>query len=289
MTFSIIIPLYNKHDSIKHTLDSVSKIIYPSYEVIVVDDGSTDNSASVVKQYEGIAIKYFYKQNGGVSSARNYGAHVAEGDWLVFLDADDCLMPDGLSVFNSMMQKYPDADVIVGNYNDQSIIAKNVRTHSKERMPRKPSRELWEGRFYPRPGAFCCKKEAFEKSGGFDERMAYFEDGHFGVQLIANNKMAYTPKVVMNYNQDACFESRKLHPIESELAYYIPEIQLSDIWIKDWYYNVLTRSLNRRIKAYDENGVKYYKSIENDYFGGVFPILHKLLYLYKRLQAKFYR
>lgn len=289
MTFSIIIPVYNKQDTILRTLDSISRIDYSDFEVIVVDDGSTDNSASIVQHQCSNTIKYFYKENGGVSSARNYGARVAEGKWLIFLDADDYLKPESLSVFYSMILKYKDATVIVGNYIGESSIVKKVRDRSKERMSRKPTRDLWIGHFYPRPGTFCCTREAFNKIGGFDERMSYFEDGHFGIQLIANNKTAYTPTLVMEYVQETCYESRRLHPIKTELAYYIPEIHFLDIWMQDWYYNVLEKSMERRHKALDENGVKCYKKIEDECFGGIFSVIHEILYFYRRIQAKIYK
>lgn len=289
VTFSIIIPLYNKQDTILQTLKSISSINYEDYEVVVVDDGSTDQSAAIVKQFGNSKIKYFYKQNGGVSSARNYGAKVSNGTWLVFLDADDRLLPDSLSTFNCMKARYPEATVVVGNYDGERNFVKKVRDHSKERLSRNATRDLWIGYFYPRPGTYCCTKEAFEIIDGFDERMSYFEDGHFGVQLIANNRTAYTSKLVMEYDQEACFESRRQHPIEKELAYYIPEIKINDIWMQDWYYYVLTKSIERRVKALDENGVKHYKEIERVYFDGIFPLIHAILFIYRRIQAKIYK
>ena len=81
-TVSVIIPLYNKEKAIKQTLMSVlNQGIFVS-EIIVVDDGSKDSSASIVKDFKDPKIKYFYKQNGGVSSARNYGLEKANSDWI---------------------------------------------------------------------------------------------------------------------------------------------------------------------------------------------------------------
>lgn len=73
MNFSIIIPLYNKENAIKDTIESVLNQSNPNFEIVVVDDGSTDNSASVVAKFSDFRIRYIKKPNGGVSSARNYG------------------------------------------------------------------------------------------------------------------------------------------------------------------------------------------------------------------------
>lgn len=88
---SIIIPLYNKAESIKTTLESVLSQSYTDFEVLIIDDGSTDDSKNIVSEIHDDRIRYIYKDNGGVSSARNYGAMNAKSEWLFFLDADDLL------------------------------------------------------------------------------------------------------------------------------------------------------------------------------------------------------
>ena len=93
---SVIIPLYNKESAIENTVSSVLKQTYKNFELIISDDGSTDNSSSIIKRMalDDKRIKYFYKSNGGVSSARNYGLSKAVGDWVVFIDADDEMLPN---------------------------------------------------------------------------------------------------------------------------------------------------------------------------------------------------
>ena len=87
--YSVIIPLYNKGWRIKRAIDSVLRQGIEDLEIVVVDDGSTDGSAGFVKSYKDARIHYIYKENGGVSSARNKGIKEATGEWLLFLDADD--------------------------------------------------------------------------------------------------------------------------------------------------------------------------------------------------------
>ena len=96
---SIIIPVYNTGNKLCRCLDSVLAQSYQNFECIVVDDGCTDDSASIIEKYAGkdTRIKAIHKNNGGVSSARNSALRIAGGEWLVFVDSDDFLMPDHIA------------------------------------------------------------------------------------------------------------------------------------------------------------------------------------------------
>ncbi|MFZ1810373.1 MAG: glycosyltransferase family 2 protein, partial [Candidatus Nitrotoga sp.] len=93
--FSVIIPAYNAAGTLARALDSVLTQTWAAFEVIVIDDGSIDNTAAVAASY-GEKIRYLRQNNAGVSAARNHGARIASGDWLAFLDADDWYYPDRL-------------------------------------------------------------------------------------------------------------------------------------------------------------------------------------------------
>ena len=88
---SIIIPLYNKEKHIKKTIDSVLNQDFSCFELIVVDDGSTDKSAEIVSQIQDNRIRLIQQSNSGVSKARNMGAQIASSSWLIFLDGDDAV------------------------------------------------------------------------------------------------------------------------------------------------------------------------------------------------------
>lgn len=92
---SIIIPVYNVESYIKHCLDSIKAQTMNDFEIIIVNDGATDNSETIIKEYQknnpALIIKYFKKENGGLASARNYGVKYAEGDYISFIDPDDYL------------------------------------------------------------------------------------------------------------------------------------------------------------------------------------------------------
>ena len=97
---SIIIPIYNRESTLGYCLDSVANIRYKNYEIILIDDGSTDGSATLCKEFckTHLEAQYYYKKNGGVSSARNLGIEKAKGKWITFVDSDDAVRPEHLDI-----------------------------------------------------------------------------------------------------------------------------------------------------------------------------------------------
>lgn len=114
--FSIIIPLYNKEGSIAQALDSVMAQECQDFEVIVVDDGSTDGGAAVVENYGDPRIRLVRQENAGVSAARNRGIEEARGEYVAFLDADDVWMPGFLSEIVALQKEFPQCRAQATNY-----------------------------------------------------------------------------------------------------------------------------------------------------------------------------
>lgn len=100
-TFSVIIPVHNMERHLRDCLDAICGQTCRDFEAILVDDGSTDGSAAICREYaeRDARFRYHYKENGGVSAARNAGIEMARGEWLLFADSDDLLLPDSLAVF----------------------------------------------------------------------------------------------------------------------------------------------------------------------------------------------
>ena len=105
--FSVVIPLYNKKHTIRECIASVLSQSYQDFELLVIDDGSTDNSFQVVSEYSDNRIRIVQQSNGGVSSARNLGLKLAKSKYVALLDADDLWMPDYLEKMNSFIESYP--------------------------------------------------------------------------------------------------------------------------------------------------------------------------------------
>lgn len=130
-TFSVIIPVYNGAGTIARAIESVLTQTYPASEVIVVDDGSTDETASVVCEF-GSRVTYLHQINAGVSAARNSGVQHARSEWLAFLDADDWYYPDRLRWHAEWIERDPGLDFLTGDYEycsaDGNLISRSMET-----------------------------------------------------------------------------------------------------------------------------------------------------------------
>ncbi|MCQ2340638.1 MAG: glycosyltransferase family 2 protein [Paludibacteraceae bacterium] len=221
---SIVIPLYNKEKAIVRTLDSVLAQTYTDYEVIVVNDGSTDNSKQVVEEYiqlsiinsqngDKSSIRLINQSNGGVCSARNRGIQEAQGEYIAFLDADDLWDKDYLAEQVRMMSDFPKAAMWGINFAEM-YDGKLVRE-----LPtglQKGYRGYVED-YFNIPGRisdlFCSSsvvihKEVFDKVGYFDERIKYAEDTDMWWRIIARYPVAFYDRYMVFYQFDA--ENRAL-------------------------------------------------------------------------------
>lgn len=117
MKISVIIPVYNTPEKkLRRCLDSIIVQSFGDYECIIVDDGSTDCSGEIIDEYSRLDSRFcaIHKKNGGVSSARNYGLEIAKGEWIVFVDSDDYLLPDHIS--SMMAAVSDDVDLVMTGF-----------------------------------------------------------------------------------------------------------------------------------------------------------------------------
>ncbi|MDY0924788.1 glycosyltransferase [Enterobacteriaceae bacterium RIT702] len=122
--FSLIIPVYNSQKTIKRTLLSVLKQTFSSYEVIVVNDGSSDTTANILQEFSAYSqVTVIHQINAGVSAARNSGMQQASGEYVLFLDADDWVDDNFLMIFKQNLDAWPaeSVDLMVGNLNDNRV------------------------------------------------------------------------------------------------------------------------------------------------------------------------
>lgn len=134
--FSVIIAVYNGATTLARAIDSVLHQTYPPHELIVIDDGSRDDTANVARAY-GERVRYMYQANAGVAAARNVGAQAACGDWLAFLDADDWYYPERLRCHAEWLKEDVDLDFLTGDYDyvtsDGGRISGSMETHESGR------------------------------------------------------------------------------------------------------------------------------------------------------------
>lgn len=198
---SVIIPLYNKEKTIKKTIESVLNQTFTDFEVIVVNDGSTDKSLDVVKIFNDSRIRFIDKQNEGVSRTRNRGFKEASGEWLLFLDADDILENRTLEILSRQVTKYPECLAHTANYN---TIYSNDKVENfsdfEEGIIKDPFKYIWEKKWNMRLGAFIVKKELVEKIGGFHEHITIGEDNFFNWKILQETQVSHTQYVAMCYD-----------------------------------------------------------------------------------------
>lgn len=265
---SVIIPLYNKVDSIRTTIDSVLAQKFENYEIIVVDDGSTDNSRGVISSINDKKIHYYWKANGGVSSARNYGIEKSSGDWLLFLDADDELSNDSLVNFYNIVSANSDVEFIIGAFSGKCESEKL----KQKRHVFYPYYELWCRRLYARPGAMLVKRSLIELYGVFDTNMSFYEDYEFTLRMMMSKHIYQIDKVLSVYNETAGGLSSSSHPIEKEMAYYIPTMQTYSFWHKTLLYENL--QLAKLWWQGHSVETSYYDEVERKCFDWRFRVLH---------------
>lgn len=192
---SVLMPAYNQAEYIKDALDSLLNQTYRNWEVAVVDDGSPDNVAEIVKPYaeKDARIRFYHTKNGGVSCARNFAASVTSGEYIIPLDADDIFKPDYIEKCITAFQKNPELDVVYCQWKMFGAV------HKTPELEYKGYRDLL---IYN--SIFCSamyRRSDFNRIGGYDTEIPYgFEDWEFWIRLICDNSKVYQiPKQLFLY------------------------------------------------------------------------------------------
>lgn len=278
-TVSVIIPLYNKENAIKQTLESVLNQGDFVSEIIVVDDGSTDSSASIVMDFDDSKIKYFYKTNGGVSSARNYGLEKANSDWIFFMDADDLLLSGAIESLVIFSEKYPKATVCAANHYNVKGGKKNLgSTQKKEGIVSYPLKSLFKFKVVPRTGCTIYSRDLLNKIGGFDERISIFEDAEFDLKVLKHATLAYYPYPIYEHLLEFSELGSSLKPIDKFYAYYISlkkcgfYEKMMKLRILEWTFYKFQNSNDRVAKYYLRH-----KIISNFWWFFIYKVYSKLL------------
>lgn len=204
---SVVIPLYNKATSIASTLECVLSQSFTDWEVVVVDDGSTDGSCEIVDAINDSRVRLIRQQNTGVSSARNKGVSESKGEYVAFLDADDEWVEDYLEKQFELTQKYPECDVFAMNYEFRDINGKKTSTIINK-LPFNNLDDVLSNYFevasYSHPplwtSAIMVKKSALQSIGGFPQGIKSGEDLLTWARLACRYKIAYSTKIGAVYN-----------------------------------------------------------------------------------------
>lgn len=208
---SVVIPLYNKEKIVEESLRSVLSQDFDSFEVVVVNDGSTDRSMEIVRSINDPRILLVEQKNGGPSKARNTGVKKAQADWIAFLDADDELLPGALQLFYKKHQEHPEADVIdcarIHRFPDGK---QTVNNHPWEGFVPNPMKECYFGHVSLGPGCSLFRKSKLLECP-YDERLRRYEDAELLLRLlpICTVYSCKEPTFIVNTSYSAASKPRK--------------------------------------------------------------------------------
>jgi len=201
--FSVIIPAYNAAATLARAIESVRAQTSPAHEIIIVDDGSSDDTASVAESFGG-AVTLIRQPNGGVAGARNAGARSATGDWLAFLDADDWYAPDRLRLHADWISEDPVLDFLTGDYeyrdDSGNLLGTSLAQHEAGRMmltkaqdrarvvmDRPEEFEAFVADHFGDTHTLSVPRQTFLELGGYPAGYKVCEDVHFLTRLVAKS------------------------------------------------------------------------------------------------------
>jgi glycosyltransferase involved in cell wall biosynthesis len=204
---SVIIPTYNRAKYICESVNSALQQTFDDLEVIVVDDGSTDDTSTLLERFRSDdRFKYHFQTNQGRSSARNLGIDTAQGEWIVFLDSDDQLVPNAVETFLKYSAENPEADVIIGRaefFDDdgktiRGPYAENVGKVARGFIKKAYLRALRDVFFSP--GSYMVRADLIRANGiHFDTSYSAAEDLDFAFRLAAHGSLFDTTDIVQRY------------------------------------------------------------------------------------------
>jgi len=261
---SVIMPLFNKAPYVKKAVGSVLAQSFRDWELIVVDDGSTDGGPQVVLDLADERCHVYSQGNLGVSAARNSGVRLAKGELLAFLDADDWWDTDFLKEMVSFADKYPEAGLWASNYwyakRGKTRVAVNQETgyfNYPKSYLRNDAMPTWTG-------AVLLRKENFEQVGGFPLGIKLGEDFLLWSKIALKYKFAFLDKPLAYYNNDvpaSARATRNLYPPEQHMLFHLEHLEgraewkalcdklrvngLLEYWLSDKYHKAALKELRK--------------------------------------------
>lgn len=196
---SVVIPTYNRADRLGRAIESVLDGTFKDYEILVVDDGSTDDTEAVVAGYDDAPVRYVHQENAGANAARNRGVEESSGEFVSFLDSDDELHPEALEVAVETLREAPDSCAGVAT-SYRKIRDGEVYTVIEAVDGRITHDDIVDANVV---GGFSCttfRREVFDRVGGLKEGLASSQDYEFYLRVLAEYDMIGVPRVLVDYH-----------------------------------------------------------------------------------------
>lgn len=232
---SVIIPLYNKEAIVNRSIQSVLNQDFQDFELIIVDDGSTDNSVNIIKSIHDNRITLIQQTNGGPSAARNTGSKHAKGEWIIFLDADDEMYEGALKIFYHYSKRYPKVNMFLG----EMLIAKKGHITTVQHYKPGYVKSIYKAQanecIVPGPGTILFKKD-FVKTNLFNENIRRFEDMECLLRMYKIATLYLVPQPVNIHNSDFAEASKGRKDISEDYIGHL--IMKGNFWHRICIYKL---------------------------------------------------
>lgn len=239
---SVLIPTYNRGQYLRESIASALSQSVSPFEIVVVDDGSDDNTPNIVAAFHDPRLRYVRKEHSGAPATRNRAVQEAKGEFLLWIDSDDILLPNTLEIYYETLKKFPDADVIYGHLmiTDEKLNVQAPLTYTDwygrdhDLVPR-----LLQGNCVPNPGSMI-KATCYEKTGLYNEEFPRAHDYEWWSRLALNAKLKHCGQFVVLYRwHDSNLsggDRRKDLSYEAKIARnLLAKFKLKDLYPKiDW-------------------------------------------------------
>lgn len=270
---TVITPTYNRASFLKHTLQSVVNQTYPYWEVIVIDDGSTDGTEAMIECIGDTRIRYFYQKNQGASVARNNAFAHSRGEWITYLDSDDLFDPEYMQVIMESLRAHPEAIFAypMGRqylelYEDNILVERIDRTESEFHGGITVA-DIVNRKFRADIDGFIHSRRVIENGIRFDTSMKNLEDWEFIITICEKypDEFLFVNKVLYTYSQRYGGDGVVSNTSYQEMANafeYIYQKHKDDAFMRNqtWYPNRVNKW--RNCAALHTNGdippMKYY-------------------------------
>lgn len=236
---SIIIPCYNAEKYIIETIRSLINQTYSNWELIIVNDGSTDNSLAIIKEFaeKDKRISFIDKSNSGVSDSRNKGLEKSKGDFIAFLDADDIWKPEYLEKQITNLQQ---ANQHTISYTACQLINQNGEKLNYqirgENNPQLDDFLIQKANYNTNPSGIVYKKECFEKVKGFDVNLSNNADQDILIQMLAKgNSIGYIDELLWDYRMHDNNMSKNISVLEKDTLYLFNKCVNQKLFTNFWF------------------------------------------------------
>ena len=233
---SVIVPAYNSSMYIKETLVSVLNQTFADFELIVIDDGSTDGQREVILQacQDDPRLRYVYKPNAGVSGARNTGFNFSVGSYVAFLDADDVWLPNNLEI---KLSKFQSGDY--GLVHSDGLLINEDTAPLPGRMTGREGQLLtdmlkWKATQVPGPSSILVKREVLQTIGLFDTHLSTSADHDFFLRVASKYPIGRVAEITWMYRMHPANMHRNISVMERDVLFVYRKASANKLFTGNW-------------------------------------------------------